>query len=210
MAAWTSPRSYFKGMTLPTDTADKQRARWAIISVQRELIAQQYLNANPDYLNGGFGTLTDRAVRRLQQDEQLVVDGIVGPKTALHLYEPVFEAEEARRVIPGHILRGLIRNESSVDPGCVGSNTNDRGIAQINRDAHPEVSDKTAYANATFCVALAATLLRNAYEKFRSWAPAIACFNNPAKAQQWAQNGIAPDNQIATYVKNVYALTVSP
>ena len=49
-----------------------------VLALQRDLSAVGY---DPVYLDGQFGPLTARAVRRFQQDNGLVVDGEVGPQT---------------------------------------------------------------------------------------------------------------------------------
>ena len=49
-----------------------------VLALQRDLSAAGY---DPVYLDGQFGPLTARAVRRFQQDSGVVVDGEVGPET---------------------------------------------------------------------------------------------------------------------------------
>jgi DNA invertase Pin-like site-specific DNA recombinase/peptidoglycan hydrolase-like protein with peptidoglycan-binding domain len=70
----------------------------AVRSVQRVLARTGY-GVGPPGVDGRFGPLTDRAVRRFQADHQLGVDGIVGPQTrrALRRMRPSQHPAASRR-----------------------------------------------------------------------------------------------------------------
>lgn len=204
VGAWRVPRYYGKGMVLIGDDFSKQRQRWAVVSLQRELIRLKYLDADPNALDGGFGVKTDTAARQFQSTEKLVVDGLVGPATARRLFMPVTAQWQRKFDIPNNLLYGMIRLESAVDPGCEGTVVAaDRGIAQFNRDAWPGIDDATAFGNAAWCIERAATGLATNFSRYASWDVAIASHNNPAKAQAWYRTGKAPDDQIRDYVNKV-------
>lgn len=136
----------------------------------------------------------------------MTADGVVGPRTAKRLFVLFTDDAERKLQIPDHLLRGLITLESGWDPGAQGrADDRDRGLAQVNSRWHPDVTDEMAYGRPRWAVNWAGKRLRDAYDslKVESFDPAIAFHNNPQKAQEWARDGKAPDDQIATYVRLV-------
>ncbi|WP_332697741.1 cell wall hydrolase [Halalkalibacter lacteus] len=55
-----------------------------VVELQKKLIALEYLHTNA---TGYYGPLTEAAVRNLQQDFQLLSDGVAGPQTLNRLQE---------------------------------------------------------------------------------------------------------------------------
>ncbi|WP_209121582.1 cell wall hydrolase [Alkalihalobacillus sp. BA299] len=65
-----------------------------VVALQKKLVELDYLEVAP---TGYYGTLTEDAVRRLQQDFRLSVDGVAGPKTLHRL----IEIEKMAKVVHG-------------------------------------------------------------------------------------------------------------
>ncbi|WP_227937116.1 cell wall hydrolase [Alkalihalobacillus deserti] len=65
-----------------------------VIELQEKLIALEYLHTNA---TGYYGSLTEEAVRQLQQDFQLTADGITGANTFYRLGE----IEKLARIVHG-------------------------------------------------------------------------------------------------------------
>lgn len=201
VGAWRRPQWYEQGMPAETDPAQLQRVRYAVTAIQRELIRRGYLVADPAKLDGGFGPKTTAAVKAFQHDAVLLTDGSVGPKTARRLWLPEFIWWQAALRIPSNFLWGLAGLESGFDPGAEGTvDADDRGLFEINRRYHPEVSDAVAFGDVGWCVAWAGNAMRAAYDSLHSWDAAIAYWNNPAAARQWVALGHAPNDRIAEYV----------
>lgn len=81
------------------------------------------------------------------------------------------------------ILASILFSESGFNPKAVnrgkyetGQAYTDRGIAQINNVAHPDVSDEQAY-DPNFAVPWAARNVANAYKQFNDYNRAIAAYN---------------------------------
>lgn len=91
-------------------------------------VLQYYLNAisvfftgeNQIPIDGDFGTLTEQAVRSVQRDYGLPVDGIVGPQTWAKITEiyndigtalPEWEAAEGAPLFPGRLVEGMQGND---------------------------------------------------------------------------------------------------
>lgn len=201
VGAWKSPRSYGRDLVLSTNPYHNQRVRWAVIAIQRELIRRGFLVDPGRPLDGIFGPNTERAAKAFQRGHGLVADGIVGPKTAVRLWADLFAWSEGAERIPGHLVYGMCRLESGLDPGAEGSvDDRDRGIGQFNRHYWPSISDEVAFSRPGICIGQTALNLRQAMDRLGLWDAAIAAHNNPAKAKVWAETGKAPDAQIEQYV----------
>jgi peptidoglycan hydrolase-like protein with peptidoglycan-binding domain len=61
-----------------TSLLDKNAYRWAVVEAQCLL---EHHGASPGVVDGAFGTNTDRAVRQLQTEAKIAVDGVIGPDT---------------------------------------------------------------------------------------------------------------------------------
>jgi len=190
---------------------DDLRKNWAIQSIQREL---SFNGIDPGPINGIYNFNTYLAVRQFQKARGLKRDGQCGLYTLKSLFATRFEETGAENRVPPKILCGLAYQESGFDPGAVGFvNPHDRGMYQINSEAHPSVEDEAAF-NAQFSVEWTATRLRATYKKFRkqtgkrilAWKCTIASHNSPAQASEWAETGVAPSEQIKNYVDKVLSL----
>ena len=61
-----------------TALLDKNAYRWAVVEAQ--CLLEQH-GASPGVVDGAFGTNTDRAVRQVQTEAKIAVDGVIGPDT---------------------------------------------------------------------------------------------------------------------------------
>jgi len=78
------------------------------------------------------------------------------------------------------LLEGLLETESGFNPGATGKNPGgsiDRGIAQINNQAQPQVSDAQAY-NPTFAIDWAAQFLASKIRSCGSVVGGLEAYNS--------------------------------
>lgn len=96
------------------------------------------------HVNGLFDRPTRDAASRFRLSVGLDAWGGVGPSTAKALFLPDLKAQCARRGIEQwEVVCGVVQNESAWDPGAVGFvKPVDIGLAQINGDAHPDMSER--------------------------------------------------------------------
>lgn len=199
VGAWQKPATY--QLTTPMLGSTAGRVRYAVQNIQAELTAQGFPCGIAD---GWFGKATSNAVKAFQSARGLVADGQFGPKSARALFSPIAQWWETMIYIPDNLVRGQISLESGWDPGAQGLyDGRDRGLAQINSYWHPEVTDAMAYGDCKYCIMFVAGSLFRAYDSLKNWDAAIANHNNPAKAREWSKTGVAPDQQIADYVRLV-------
>lgn len=177
----------------------------AIKALQFELLFHGYSTL----VDGIFGLDTDRAVREFQEQQKLVVDGLVGPKTCRSLFRVRACVTELEHGVPLGYICGLIRWESAFDPGAIGANGADTGLVQINLNVHKNITMEQAVSS-TFATRYAGERMRDAHAKFlpncgdpTAWSCAVAQHNSPLWAKQWCQTGAAPNDQIATYVARI-------
>lgn len=81
---------------------------------------------------------------------------------------------------PAPLLHAQLNYESRLRPNATGFNKSgsiDRGIAQINNQAHPEVSDAEAY-NPRFAIHWAAAYDAALYQRCGSYAGALQAYNS--------------------------------
>jgi hypothetical protein len=225
------------------DGVDKRRIRLAAGSIQRELMIRGYLPIT-SHCDGVFGPKTHAAIKTFQarwnatkpaSEPALDVDGAVGPKSMRALCWPLIVAEQSfgpyldppQVAIPDNLLYGEIALESNFDPGAQGEDrtrSTDRGLAQISDEAFEWVLDSTAYGDIRFSIAFAGLHMRQSrrreadaqsYGEQGHWDEAIANHNNPTKADEWYDTGVAPvgpneqpPGQIANYVRLVRKLAL--
>ncbi len=94
--------------------------------------------------------------------------------------------------VPNQILRAVLKQESGLNPNATATNTNgsiDRGIAQINNVAHPDVSNAQAY-NPNYAIPWAANYLSNLKSKYGTWDAALQAYNSgsPTGSPRYAAN----------------------
>ena len=95
--------------------------------------------------DGIFGPVTKEAVIAAQKKAGLSADGVVGQKTMKSLLLPVIKAKSTTTV-DWRAVYGILRFEGALDPGAIGYlDTTDWGLAQINSNAHPDVSFAQAF-----------------------------------------------------------------
>ena len=164
-------------------------------------------------VDGVWGPGTDAVVKQWQASEGITADGIYGQQTARTMWEPVI-AQEVRKQTGymnyldekvGNIVRGHMRTETNWDLAAVGVNVpQDLGIAQINGDAHPDMSvdDRLNPRKALdFAVDFIVGNLN-----WSGWVEddAIACYNvGRGGAENWVNAGRPDTWYAAQYVKAV-------
>lgn len=227
MGAWDFGRyRYVKGdrMGKVADDTDREQVRLnrAIRSFQRRLAAMEY---DPGRTDGVFGYFTHRAVKAFQADHGLDTDGQVGRATSeamlrqkigltARYYGGTIQDGEDHTERLRTYLAGMVAQESGFDPAAIGSeHPEDWGLVQINTEVH-DTPGAWAPFDAVFALRWGCERLRNRFEVFRTmtlvdddlaWTCAIAGHNSPADAQEWAETGQPPDEQIEQYVANVKA-----
>jgi Transglycosylase SLT domain len=193
-------------------TLDEVRQNYAVKSIHKELLMRGFDPGD----NPWYSWDTYRAVRQYQKNStSLNIDGTVGRQTYTSLIKHVVFAREVRFDIPNHYLAGMVTQESGFDPVALGFiDPNDRGLLQINRVHHPDVSDQEAF-NPRFAAEWGARRMATASNLFvgktteLQWDCAIAYHNNPTSAKEWFETEQPPNEKIAGYVANVkkYAAT---
>jgi putative peptidoglycan binding protein/transglycosylase-like protein with SLT domain len=209
MGAWqydNGTKRYFKrGMSYGDTDAEKQRIRYAVASMQRELTALGF-DLRKGYTGGDFGLRMAKDVKHFQASRGLDEDGVIGRETAKALWRPAIDRIEEHSHIPDNILCALIRLESAFDAAATGSvRPEDRGLAQINSSAHPELSDEEVF-DGLFALRWTRDRLVSARRRFEPkcpdivWDVVIANHNSPVAAKSWCETGTPPNEDIATYV----------
>lgn len=205
---------------------------WAVsigcYAIQRRLADLGHMTTVSDANRGLFGPRTRDGVIAFQKvnsdpdgGAKLVTDGTVGRSDGRALFTPLVLAAEEKYEIPGRFLLGETNHESRMDPGALGYfiyypdyRGVDRGMSQINSRYNPQVSWEQAF-DPVFSLDWSAKRMRDFFDKFKSknpkrsdevlWDAAICAHNNPAAASDWAEMGVAPHAQAATYVSSVKA-----
>jgi len=94
-------------------------------------------------------------------------------------YQGVIKNAADSNKIPFNLLAALLYHESNFNPNCKFINKDgsiDRGIAQINNKAHPEISDAQAY-DSNFAIHWAANYLANLYKQYNNWWETLLAYN---------------------------------
>lgn len=209
--------------------AEKSLDHWAVSAavgaIQVRLETLGILEGLPAEKRGIFNGRTRRAVVAFQQANGLDPDGTVGRVDALALWTPVIDRWTASQQIPDRLLRGMLMHESALDPGAVGwyiyyerdgryvFGGVDRGLAQINSKAHPQIGWVTAF-QPWEAIEWAARRFRTQFAAFTRdfperpvgmrWDATVCAHNSPARARAWLDTG-APSPEAASYVNAVKA-----
>jgi len=197
------------------------REAFAIVGIKHELVYNGVPASMMQLDVPDFGSGTRSAVKQFQRNaprgDSLDVDGIVGPMTAHSLFRKRALAVEKLYLIEPTLLCKMRTLESADDPACVSLNGDDRGLMQINRPAHPQVTDEQAW-NPAFAMDWAGRYLITAYNMFlkehpdytRSalWDMACASYNvGTGGARTWDKAGRPPSSTASTYVRVVRSRT---
>lgn len=87
-----------------------------------------------DVIDGHYAPQTEARCKTWQAANGLVADGVFGMKSARVAFGALVSGFEADFAIPDRLLCGMVDLESAWDPGAVGANGYDSGLAQINLD----------------------------------------------------------------------------
>lgn len=152
-------------------------------------------------LDGVFGPKTASAARDAQSRLRLTADGVIGPRTTKAFWSGLLR--DGAGGVTATVQCGLIQQESAQDPGAVGFfSPDDKGLVQINLSAHLDVAKSQAF-DVGFAIPWMVRYLERAVTKYGKLEYAIASYNSPRSAAQWAQSGSPPNPAIAKYVSNI-------
>jgi hypothetical protein len=178
---------------------------WPVFALQGGLEANGYSLV----ADGDFGPKTDSAVRRFQEKQNLVVDGIAGPATqgrTIILIDA--RTHDKHKNLPTGILRGFAEAEGGNNLGAVNwqiAGGVDCGIVQVRCYGPPYQASamRVAYDPATAMEKVATTFIGRVasfrtmpYAKKQAMEFAQRCaalaWNWPYAAEQYAKNGKLP------------------
>lgn len=193
----------------PTKDFNYQAVNLGVMAIQKTINAAGYMPAL--VCDGELGPASSAAIKWFQAKNGLLVDGDCGPKTCRALWWSLVGYLERTNNIMGHHLWGIACHESLLDPAAVGYSTpGDRGLVQWNTlDSGFTVQQAHDPQHA---LTLAAYRIAGVQKLYAGKGPllqancSIAQWNSPLWADQWYQTGVAPNTQIATYVKDVLAM----
>jgi hypothetical protein len=183
--------SYYRVGTTAGPVLSGTVTNLAVKAIQTELRSLGFTGTRVD---GVFDASTDKAVKDFQTKEGLVVDGIVGPKTATALFSKRIAKAQIDNLIPNDYLLGLVALESGFDPGAVGSNGFDSGLVQINLDpvnGHGKEITQAQAFDPAFAVKYTAGRMVEAFYNYANqlddlaWKLAVAQHNSPLNAKRW-------------------------
>lgn len=102
--------------------------------------------------------------------------------TGIAPYRALIVSSARKRGIPPSVLAGVLQTESGFNPQATGVNPGpprsvDRGIAQINNVAYPQISNAEAY-NPQFAIPYAAGILKSHYQTCKTWTGALEAYNS--------------------------------
>lgn len=181
-----------------------------VLAIQKRI---NVLGCSPRLTEDGvLGMATDKGIRWVQTRLGVTSDGDCGPTTSRMLWHPLVAHAEQSYALPRHILWGIARHESLLDPGAVGATTPaDRGLVQFNTSLGT-ITIAQAH-DPVLALDKAAQRLHGALGHYTGKGTTlqvnctIASWNSPVWADQWFRDGKAPNDQIAKYVADVLAQT---
>jgi hypothetical protein len=163
------------------DGREDERLGAAILAIKKELAYVSFDRPNLNPTLPVYGDAVRASVKDFQAARGLKRDGKVGPLTARELWRARIVAVEKRHGFEHGTLGRKIQLESFFDPVALGHvDPADRGMCQINSNAHPSVSDAEAF-DPEFAIGYAAKLLDG-------WGDAIANAVGLQKAARAAYN----------------------
>lgn len=196
----------------PTKSYHHRAVRYGVAGIQARINATGYKHFiyGPIAVTGVLGPRTMWGIKWFQRTNNLVGDGYCGPRTALALFGPLVNWFAGVAVVPAGHLGGMIGHESGFDPGAVSTwykpvNGPDRGLGQINKNAHPDITDPQAF-DPVFAIHYTAQRLAVARATFAGKgtelqrACSIVQHNSPATALAWWRAG-AIDTTVDPYNK---------
>jgi len=161
----------------------------AVLAIQRAL--NRRLRDKLE-ITGVFDSSTAQAASQFRRAIGQDGWGGIGPFTAKSLWLPELQAQCHRRGIEQwHVVCGVIQNESAWDPGAVGYvKPVDIGLAQINGDAHPDMTERERLSP-TFAFGFVISYLLNAMRALDgNLDHAIASYNlGITGARRWIKEG---------------------
>lgn len=191
--------------SLPTKDANYQAVHLGVKAIQARLQAYGV----GIHVDGFYGSGTSSAVQWFQREQGLLVDGVAGPTTCKALWKDLQIWFGGVHHVPASQLYGFMMLESVADPGALGITTpSDRGLSQINENAHPSITDEMAF-DPVFAINYTAKRLGDARIKYSGKSAdlknrcAVAQHNSPAQADAWYATGTPPSEQIKLYVDRV-------
>lgn len=156
---------------------------------------------NPVSVDGNYSPIDREVVKFVQAKLGFTgasVDGVVGPSTSKALFRDLLIWSAGVHHVPASQLHGFIMLESLYDPGAVGSTTpSDRGLNQINLNAHPNITVEQAF-DPKFSIDYTAKRLGDARIKYSGKGAdlknrcAIAQHNAPLAADLWYRDEAPP------------------
>lgn len=203
---------YRRGLSAPLGSG----LGYAIIDFKREL-AYAGFGDQLDLAVPLFGVYAERETRAFQQASGLVVDGVLGPRTALALLRSRALAVETRYGLPAHQLASQKTWESANDLNAIGPDGQDRGPLQVRLSSHPDVTLAQAI-NPAFIFAWAAQHQSANYSTLHDWDAVLCAWNagyslaakwlaagKPAAGGPVNANGLDLFTTCSNYVKRVRA-----
>jgi peptidoglycan hydrolase-like protein with peptidoglycan-binding domain len=131
--------------TIPSSLKQGDKG-WPVFALQTGLDSLDYDLSH----DGDFGALTDKAVKRFQRDQDLIVDGIAGPASQSRMVTLIdANTHDRHERIPTGLLRGFCDAEGGNNLAAVNWNISggvDCGIVQIRVFGPPYDPDNLAAA----------------------------------------------------------------
>lgn len=191
----------------PDLNVNYQAVNLGVKAIQNRVNSYGY--SQPLTADGVFGMRTAAAVKWVQARLGLYADGVAGPATCKAMWRDLILWFSAAYGVPAPHIYGFMALESTSDPGAVGYTTpSDRGLNQINLNAHPNITVEQAF-DPNFSIDYTAKRLQDARLRFSMKGQelqmrcSIAQHNSPREALEWYNTGSPPSARIAMYVEKV-------